>query len=122
MEKEIAAFLNNQEGGILYIGIDDSGKPVENPDIDATQLKAADRIKNNKSKGMAPAATAVELPAQRLPLLIVKLFSSSAATGPVLDIFKTAGPDSDVVMLTSILMSCTDNGAILRGNFPLQRK
>lgn len=41
------AFLNNQEGGILYIGIDGNGQPVENPEIDATQLKIADRIRNN---------------------------------------------------------------------------
>lgn len=47
LEKEIVAFLNNQEGGILYIGIDDNGQPVENPEIDAMQLKIADRIKNN---------------------------------------------------------------------------
>ena len=48
------------------------------------------------------------LPAQIVPLLIVKLFSSSAATGLVLDIFKSAGPDSYVGMITSILMSCTE--------------
>ncbi|MDE5894156.1 MAG: ATP-binding protein, partial [Acetatifactor sp.] len=47
MEKEIVAFLNNHEGGVLYIGIDDGGQPVESPDIDALQLKIADRIKNN---------------------------------------------------------------------------
>ena len=47
LEKEIVAFLNNQEGGILYIGIDNNGHPVENPQIDAMQLKIADRIKNN---------------------------------------------------------------------------
>ncbi len=39
--------MNNQEGGILYIGIDNNGHPVENPQIDAMQLKIADRIKNN---------------------------------------------------------------------------
>ena len=43
-----------------------------------------------------------------MPLLIVKLFSSSAATGLVLDIFRTSGPDSYAGMLTSILMSCTE--------------
>lgn len=48
------------------------------------------------------------LPAQLIPLLIVKMFSSSAATGLVLDIFKTCGPDSYAGMLTSILMSCTE--------------
>ena len=25
LEKEIVAFLNNREGGVLYIGIDDKG-------------------------------------------------------------------------------------------------
>lgn len=50
----------------------------------------------------------VGLPVQLVPLLVVKLFSSSAATGLVLDIFKTAGPDSYAGTLTSILMSCTE--------------
>ena len=47
LEKEVVAFLNNREGGILYIGIDDDGKPVGVPELDETQLKIADRIKNN---------------------------------------------------------------------------
>ena len=47
MEKEIVAFLNNREGGILYIGVDDKGLPIEHQDIDSMQLKIADRIKNN---------------------------------------------------------------------------
>lgn len=47
LEKEIVAFLNNREGGILYIGVDDNGNPVGNSDIDSMQLKIADRIKNN---------------------------------------------------------------------------
>lgn len=47
LEKEVVAFLNNREGGILYIGIDDNGKPIELPNIDSIQLKIADRIKNN---------------------------------------------------------------------------
>ncbi|MEF9879207.1 MAG: ATP-binding protein [Clostridia bacterium] len=47
LEKEVVAFLNNREGGILYIGIGDGGYAVENPDLDGTQLKIADRIKNN---------------------------------------------------------------------------
>lgn len=59
-------------------------------------------------KLLAPLTESVGLPAQLLPLLIVKLFSSSAATGLVLDIFKTTGPDSYAGMLTSILMSCTE--------------
>ena len=48
-EKEIVAFLNNHEGGILYIGLDDNGKPVGLKDIDSLQLKISDRIKDNIS-------------------------------------------------------------------------
>lgn len=59
-------------------------------------------------KLLGPMTEKVGLPAQLMPLLIVKLFSSSAATGLVLDIFKTSGPDSYAGMLTSILMSCTE--------------
>lgn len=65
---------------------------------------------------LGPVTEAAGLPAQLVPLLIVKLFSSSAATGLVLDIFKTAGPDSYAGLVTSILMSCTDTMLILRGN------
>ena len=47
LEKEVVAFLNNKEGGILYIGLDDIGSPIGVPELDSTQLKIADRIKNN---------------------------------------------------------------------------
>lgn len=57
---------------------------------------------------VGPLTEAVGLPAQMLPLIIIKLFSSSAATGLVLDIFKTCGPDSYAGLVTSILMSCTE--------------
>lgn len=43
-----------------------------------------------------------------IPLIFIKMFSSSAATGLVLDIFKTYGPDSLTGMITSIMMSCTE--------------
>ena len=42
------------------------------------------------------------------PVSIVKMFSSSAATGLVLDIFKEFGPDSYFGTITSIMMSCTE--------------
>lgn len=57
---------------------------------------------------LGPLTEKIGLPGPLFPLLIVKLFSSSAATGLVLDIFKTAGPDSYAGMVTSILMSCTE--------------
>ena len=45
IEREVIAFLNYREGGIIYIGIDDNGNPVENPDIDGDMLKLKDRIR-----------------------------------------------------------------------------
>lgn len=57
---------------------------------------------------LGPVTEKAGLPAQLVPLLVVKLFSSSAATGLVLDIFKTNGPDSYAGTVTSILMSCTE--------------
>lgn len=59
-------------------------------------------------KLLAPVTDVAQIPSQMIPLLAVKLFSSSAATGLVLDIFKNEGPDSYVGMVTSILMSCTE--------------
>ena len=50
----------------------------------------------------------VGIPADVVPLILVKMFSSSAATGLLLDIFKTYGTDSYIGMLCSILMSCTE--------------
>lgn len=48
------------------------------------------------------------IPTDVVPLVFVKMFSSSAATGLVLDIFKTHGTDSYIGLLVSILMSCTE--------------
>ena len=57
---------------------------------------------------LAPVTELVKIPASLVPLIIVKLFSSSAATGLVLDIFKESGPDSFMGLATSIMMSCTE--------------
>lgn len=51
-------------------------------------------------------------PAELVPLAFIKMFSSSAATGLVLDIFKNYGTDSFIGLVTSIMMSCTDNSVI----------
>ena len=50
----------------------------------------------------------IGLDAELVPLILAKMFSSSAATGLVLDIFRTHGPDSVIGMTASILMSCTE--------------
>lgn len=48
------------------------------------------------------------VPAEIVPLVLVKLFSGSAATGLVLDLFRTFGPDSYIGTMASIMMSCTE--------------
>lgn len=50
----------------------------------------------------------VGFPADLVPLTIVRMFSSSAATGLVLDIFKEFGTDSRIGLIASIMMSCTE--------------
>lgn len=50
----------------------------------------------------------VGLPGELVPLTIVKMFSSSAATGLLLDIYKEFGPDSYIGRIASISMSCTE--------------
>lgn len=47
-------------------------------------------------------------PAELVPLVIVRMFSSSAATGLALDIFKEYGTDSVLGLITSLLLSCTE--------------
>ena len=50
----------------------------------------------------------IGFPVQLVPLTIVRMFSSSAATGLVLDIFKEYGTDSYIGLVASIMMSCTE--------------
>jgi len=53
LEKEVVAFLNSGEGGVIYIGIDAKAQTVTGlTDADKTQLQIKDRIKNN----IAPSA------------------------------------------------------------------
>ena len=47
LEKEAVAFLNCQEGGIMYIGVHKTGTPVGVNDIDGDMLRIKDRLKNN---------------------------------------------------------------------------
>lgn len=50
----------------------------------------------------------IHFPGELVPLTIVKMFSSSAATGLLLDIFKEYGADSLFGLIASISMSCTE--------------
>ena len=47
IEKEVIAFLNYREGGIIYVGIDKDGTVVGVKDIDGDMLKIKDRIRKN---------------------------------------------------------------------------
>lgn len=50
----------------------------------------------------------IKFPSELVPLAIVRLFSSSAATGIALDLFKEFGPDSFIGTTASIMMGCTE--------------
>ena len=49
LEKEVIAFLNYIEGGVIYIGIDKNGEILGISDMDGDMLKIKDRIKHNIS-------------------------------------------------------------------------
>lgn len=55
-----------------------------------------------------PAADAVGFPAELAPLSLVRLVSSSAATGLLTDLFAKYGPDSFLGRTASVMMSCTE--------------
>lgn len=50
----------------------------------------------------------LHFPSELFSLVFIRMFSSSAATGLVLDIFKEYGTDSRIGLITSIMMSCTE--------------
>ena len=59
-------------------------------------------------KWLGKVTNPIGFPGELMPVTIVKIFSSSAATGMVLDIFKEYGPDSYMGKVTSLMMSCTE--------------
>ncbi len=50
----------------------------------------------------------IGFPGEMVPLTVVKMFSSSAATGLLLDAYKEFGTDSFLGLIASISMSCTE--------------
>ena len=56
------------------------------------------------ARGMA----VLHFPTELVPLAIVKMFSSSAATGLLLDLYKTHGTDSVIGLAASIMLSSTE--------------
>jgi spore maturation protein B len=63
---------------------------------------------NILSELVRPITELLHFPSQLVPVVIIKMFSSSAATSLVLDIFKEYGPDSYLGRMVSIIMSSTE--------------
>ena len=69
-----------------------------------------------RASGLLDAVTGVcartagflHIPRELVPITLVRLVSSSAATGLLLDLFRQYGPDSRVGMAASVLMSSTE--------------
>lgn len=57
---------------------------------------------------LAPITAVFHFPSELMPLAVIKMFSSSASTGLLLDIFKTYGPDSYLGILASLLLSSSE--------------
>ena len=55
-----------------------------------------------------PFSEIIGFPAELAPLSIVRLVSSSAATGLLTDLFAHYGPDSYLGRVASVMMSCTE--------------
>lgn len=57
---------------------------------------------------LAKVLSFTNFPTELVPLAIVKMFSSSAATGLLLDLYKTHGTDSVIGLAASIMLSSTE--------------
>lgn len=60
------------------------------------------------SNFIKPAISKLHFPSELVPLVTVKMFSSSAANSLLFDVYKNYGPDSYLGRLSSILMSCSE--------------
>ena len=60
------------------------------------------------SSALEGPAGLLHIPGEVVPVILVRLVSSSAAVGLLLDIFKQFGPDSYLGVMVSILESCTE--------------
>ncbi|WP_317368084.1 nucleoside recognition domain-containing protein [uncultured Tyzzerella sp.] len=57
---------------------------------------------------ISPIAERIGYPTEVVPLTFMRLVSSSASTGILLDLFKTYGPDSFIGKFVSVMMSSTE--------------
>ena len=73
-----------------------------------TVIKRASGFLGLIENGIGRFTDRIGFPGELVPLTVVKMFSSSAATGLLLDIFKEYGTDSYIGRIASISMSCTE--------------
>ncbi len=76
--------------------------------IFAVKLFRASNIAETAEVLWKPFEKITGFPSQLVPLIFCKMFSSSAATGIVLDIFENYGTDTYIGRLASIMMCCTE--------------
>ena len=60
------------------------------------------------AEGIGRVTAGIGFPGELVPWSLVKMFSSSAATGLLLDLYKKFGTDSFIGLAASISMSCTE--------------
>lgn len=60
------------------------------------------------AKALSPLLSAIRLPAEVLPLAVLRPVSGSASTAIVADIFKNLGPDSPAGKIASVMMGSTE--------------
>ena len=60
------------------------------------------------SRFILPVTSRMGYPNEAVPLTLMRLVSSSASTGLLMDLFKKYGPDSYIGRFVSIMMSCTE--------------
>lgn len=80
IEREVVAFLNYHEGGMVYIGIDDSGNAVGVKDIDGDMLKIKDRLRT----GISPSPMGLfDVTVERVDNIpVIKIFVATGSEKP----------------------------------------
>lgn len=59
-------------------------------------------------KQLGSISSSISFPGELVPLTILRMFSSSAATGLLLDLYKEYGTDSHIGLTASLMMCCTE--------------
>lgn len=98
-------FVNGAESGFKIVG---GILPTLIGLMMATGILRASGALNMFSSFVSPVTEMMGLASEVIPLIIVKMFSSSAASGLLLDLYKEFGADSYIGRLGSILMSCSE--------------